>query len=221
MLRLILLVVSIALVDSLNPATVGPALFLATGPEGRARVEAFAAGFFVVNLGGGVAIAAGPGQLLLSALPHPSAHTKQVVALIGGIVVIAFAAALWRGRHHVAGLGRSGSGDSRGSAMAMGAGLAALELPTALPYLAIIATVIGSGVSLPEQIGLIALFNVVFVLPLLAMILVLAVARERATELLRSGGDWMRDRAPALLAGLVLLVGLALVGYGARGLIAT
>lgn len=219
MFRLILLVVSVALADSLNPATVGPALFMATGRRARARVEAFAAGFFAVNLAGGIVIAVGPGQLVLSALPHPDPKTKYVIALAGGAVALVFAAVLWRGGHRVAALGRRGSGESGQSALALGAGLAAVELPTALPYLAVIATIVESNASLPEQLGLVALFNVLFVLPLLAIIVILGTAGERATVLLGDAGEWIRVRGPILLAAVVLVIGVALVAYGLHGLI--
>jgi hypothetical protein len=41
MLRLIGLVISIGLADSVNPTTVGPALYLASGERGRHRVAVF------------------------------------------------------------------------------------------------------------------------------------------------------------------------------------
>src|SRR3954447_9390294 len=47
-LALLGLVVSIALADSINPSTIVPALFLATGSRPRAAVTAFAAGVLVV-----------------------------------------------------------------------------------------------------------------------------------------------------------------------------
>ena len=43
---------AIAVVDSLNPSTVGPALYLATAPNARRGVAAFTAGVAVVSLVG-------------------------------------------------------------------------------------------------------------------------------------------------------------------------
>ena len=48
MFRLVGLVVSIGLADSLNPSTIAPALYLATGEHPRTRVTEFTFGVFVV-----------------------------------------------------------------------------------------------------------------------------------------------------------------------------
>ena len=78
MLRLIGVVVSIGLADSLNPTTIAPALFLATGEHARKAVFEFTVGVFLVYFLGGVAIALGPGQLLLSLVPKPSPETRHI-----------------------------------------------------------------------------------------------------------------------------------------------
>ena len=54
MLRLIGLVVSIALADALNPATVGPGLYLASGEHPRRAVLEFTGAVAAVNFAGGV-----------------------------------------------------------------------------------------------------------------------------------------------------------------------
>src|ERR1035441_2120484 len=71
MLRLIGLVVSIGLADSLNPTTIAPALYLATGRRARGELVRFTAGVFAVYLVGGAIIALGPGQLPLALVPAP------------------------------------------------------------------------------------------------------------------------------------------------------
>jgi cytochrome c biogenesis protein CcdA len=106
---------------------------------------------------------------------------------------------------------------SRG-AWSLGAAIAAAEFPTALPYFATLAAIIGSGLSLANQLLLVAVFNVVFILPLLAMIAVLALAGERAAAHLRGAGDWLRGRAPLIFATLALIAGAVLTALGITGL---
>ena len=53
MLRLIGLVISIGLADSLNPTTIAPALYLATADHARTRLIEFTLGVFAVYLIGG------------------------------------------------------------------------------------------------------------------------------------------------------------------------
>src|SRR5438045_9746585 len=95
MLRLIGLAVSIGLADSLNPTTIAPALYLATGERARTRVAECTLGVFVVYLLGGAAIALGPGQLILSLVPSPDADTRHVLEIIAGAAMLVVAVVLW------------------------------------------------------------------------------------------------------------------------------
>ena len=89
MLALALLVVSIAVADSLNPGTIAPALYFATSAHPARKTLAFAAGVFAVNLVGGIALLLGPGRLVLGALPHPGADAKQLAELGLGAAALA------------------------------------------------------------------------------------------------------------------------------------
>ena len=92
MLRLIGIVISIGLADSLNPSTIAPALYLATGENARNRVAQFTAGVFAVYFLGGAAIAVGAGQLIRPLLPHPHHHITSIIEIAVGSAMIAAAA---------------------------------------------------------------------------------------------------------------------------------
>jgi cytochrome c biogenesis protein CcdA len=217
MLALLLLVASIAIADSLNPSTIGPSVLLATGPRPRVAVAGFTLGVFTVSLVGGLVLTFGPGQLLLSLVPHPDRDTRRLIELVGGIALVVLAAALWLGArlagHRLAELQPRGR-----SAFLAGAGIMAVELPTALPYFAAIAAIVGSGVSMVAQAVLVLVFNVLFVAPLLAILGFLTVAGDRSTRQLRRFGGWLIRRAPQLLAVLLGVGGLVLVAIGGVGL---
>lgn len=102
MLRLIGIVLAIGLADSANPATVAPALVLATETEGARAVGRFTLGVFIVYLAGGLIIALGPGQLLLALVPHPSHVTKGILELVAGAIVLAGGCLLWHHRERLA-----------------------------------------------------------------------------------------------------------------------
>src|SRR2546421_10418494 len=102
MLRLIGLVVSIGIADSLNPTTIAPALYLATGERPRARVAEFTAAVFIVYLVGGALIALGPGQLVLSLVPNPDREDRYVIEIVAGAAMVGAAALLWRHRDRLA-----------------------------------------------------------------------------------------------------------------------
>jgi cytochrome c biogenesis protein CcdA len=221
--RLIGIVVSVGLADSLNPTTLGPALYMASLPGGIRRVLLFTAGVFAVNFVAGVAITVGPGHLLLALVPHPRGAVRHAIEVVAGVALRGSGVALWIGRRRLArrplpGRGSGGRAGGRGALVA-GLSIAALELPTAAPYFAVMAAVAASSASLIQQIGLLAAYNVAFVLPLLAIWVVLALAGQRGDRVLRAAGAWLQRRWPVVLAGLLLFVGGALAIAGGVGLL--
>jgi cytochrome c biogenesis protein CcdA len=218
MLRRIGVAISVGLADSLNPSTVGPALFLAAGPRRAWQVTQFTTGVFAVNLAAGILLLIGPGRLLLGLVPHPRGTVKDVIELVVGIVLLAAAVALWTGRRSLArrALPMPKSG---GSALITGASIAAVELPTAAPYFAVIAGIVASDAGIPQEIGVLVLYNLAFVLPLLAIVVALLVAGNHAEPWLQRGGAWLQRRWPVVLASLLLLVGSILAILGGSGLV--
>src|SRR5947199_520642 len=102
MLALVALVISVGIVDSLNPSTVGPALYLATAPDGTRRLAGFTAGILAVGLAGGLVLTLGPGQAILAAVPRPGRTTTHAIELGLGAAALLFALVLWLRRAAVA-----------------------------------------------------------------------------------------------------------------------
>jgi cytochrome c biogenesis protein CcdA len=217
--RLIGAVVSVGLADSLNPSTVGPALLLATGPKRVLRVLEFTAGVISVNLVVGLILLIGPGRALIGLIPHPQRAVRHVIEISAGALLLICAAALWSGRRALARKELPMREAGSGSALIAGASIAAVELPTAVPYFAVIATIVASSASVPGELGLLVAYNVAFVLPLLGIVGVLLLAGDRAGRLLDRGGTWVQRRWPVVLAGLLLLVGSGLIIVGGAGLV--
>jgi cytochrome c biogenesis protein CcdA len=221
MLTVAVLVASIGLADSINPSTVGPALLLATGRRAVLELASFILGVFAVSVAAGLAVVLGPGQVLLDSLPHPSPWEKHVAELVGGAALLVLALVLWLRRQDLARRlvsSGSGEGEARRSALALGAGLMAVELPTALPYFAALAAILTSRASLAGRGALVVLFNLAFVAPLLAILALRALAGERASEQLERAGSWLRGRAVAVVAILLALVGAGALVVGLLGL---
>jgi cytochrome c biogenesis protein CcdA len=217
MLRLIGLVASIGIADSVNPTTIGPALYLASGERGRGRVAAFTLAVFVVYLLGGVAIALGPGQLVLSAFPanHMATHILEVVA---GAAMIGFSGFLWWRRHRLSEQDPPLSNPDGRSSAILGATITAVELPTAFPYFAAIAAIVGSGFDTTRQVVLLLLFNVCFVFPLAVIVVLLMVTGDGAAVVLARARARLQARWPIVLSGLALLAGVIVVLIGITGL---
>jgi cytochrome c biogenesis protein CcdA len=219
MLRRIGVMISVGLADSLNPSTVGPGLYFATLSHRIWRVTQFTIGVFAVNLLAGVVLTIGPGRLLIGLVPHPRGTVRHVIELVAGVVLLGAAVALWMGRRSLARRSLPMRGGGSGSALITGASIAAVELPTAAPYFAVIAGIVASSATIPQEVLLLVIYNVAFVLPLLAIVVVLLVAGSRAEPLLQRGGAWLERRWPVVLAGLLLFVGSALTVLGGVGLV--
>jgi cytochrome c biogenesis protein CcdA len=220
MLRLIGLVVSIGLADSLNPSTIAPALYLATGERAhaRAQVTSFTFAVFAVYLLGGLAIALGPGQLLLSLIPHPGHRLAHIIEVLAGITMLVAAAVLWRNRDRLAQRDPPELNPEGRSSFVLGATITAVELPTAFPYFAAIAAIVGSGFDPARQVVLLVLFNVCFVLPLIGIAATLAFGGDHAERLISIGRNFLQRHWPTVLAVLALLAGLFVTVLGVTGI---
>ncbi len=218
MLQLIGLALSIGLADSMNPSTIAPGLYLAMGQRPRTGLIQFTLGVFAVNFVGGAAIALGPGQALLALVPKPSATTRYILETVAGASMLVASVVLWRKRKSLARRELPSPSADGKSAVWLGITIGAIELPTAFPYFAVIAAVVGSGFGPIRQLVLLAIYNLAFVLPLILMIVILFVAPDRAAAILSRSRDWLQRRWPTLLAGLALVAGLFVITLGITGL---
>lgn len=218
MLRLIGVVISFGLADSLNPTTIAPALYLAAGERPVGRVFEFTLGVFAVYFLGGAAIAVGAGQLIRPLIPHPGHGITYTVEVAAGAAMIVVAALLWRHRRRLAHRAPPDF-DARGRASwILGASITAVELPTAFPYFAAIAAIVGAGVGPVHKLFLLLLFNVCFVLPLLGITAILIFAGEGAERVICSGRAFLQRNWPSVFAGITLLAGLFVIALGVSGL---
>jgi cytochrome c biogenesis protein CcdA len=217
--ELVILVVSIGLADALNPGTIGPALFLATTARPRTQVAAFAAGVFAVNLAGGTLIALGPGQLLLSLLPRVHPTAEHILEVVAGVALLVAAGVVLANRARLRRRKLAPAKSGKRSGFILGAAITAVELPTALPYFAAIAAILGSDANVPQEILLLAVFNAAFLVPVWAVLGVLWIARAHADPMLKRLGDGIQRHWPTLVGVLLAAVGVAALGYGVAGLI--
>jgi cytochrome c biogenesis protein CcdA len=216
--RVIGLVVAIALGDSLNPSTIAPALYVASGERPRRRVLEFTTAVFLVHLAGGAILLIGPGQLLLSLLDNLGKSARNLLELGAGVAMIAAASILWHQRRRLAQKELPDPNPKRQSSALLGATIIAVELPTAFPYFAALAAILGSGGSGPGEMLELAIYNLCFVLPLIAILATLLIAGDHADARLRRGRDRLQQRWPVVLATLLLLVGTFVGALGATGL---
>ncbi len=218
MFALIALVVSIGAADALNPSTLAPALFFACGARGRRDVAGFALGVFAVSLAGGLALTFGPGQALLTRVSKPSPHTVHLIELVAGGAALPAAAALWHARSHFAARLARTQPSSR-SALLLGAGIMAVELPTAVPYFAAIAAIVESGHSDSTQIFLLLLYNAAFIAPLVVLLALLALTGSRGAQIAGRARVQLDLWAPRIAPAALIVASVVLLALGVRGLV--
>ena len=220
MARLLVLMITIGLADSINPATIAPALYLASGERPRARVAEFTLAVFTVSLAGGALIALGPGELIRHALPDVDVRrtVRYTAEIVAGVLLIAGAGLLWRRRRRMVDRGLPTPNPQRRHSVMLGASITAVELPTAVPYFAAIAALLGSGLGAGRVFVLLVVFNACFVLPLLVILGALVFARDRADRVLFQWRRYLERRWPHLLTALIGIVGLVAIVFGATGL---
>lgn len=219
MLHLLALVVSIGLADGINPTSIGPALFLASERNPRRNVLRFAAGYSAVLLLGGLVLTVGPGSAILALVPKPSVTTRYVLETVAGIAMLIAAGFFWLRRNHLSkGRGDDESSSSKRPPFRLGATISAVELPTAFPYFAAIVAVVGSGFNIAEQVLLVAIYNLCFIAPLLAIVVVLEVAGDQAVRVLESAREFTQRHWPLLAAAVALIAGLLVTTLGVTGL---
>jgi len=215
---LTLLVASIGFADSINPSTVVPALWMASTP--RAHLASFTLGVFAAYLAGGLVLVFGPGPAIISALHHVGTTVEHGIEAAVGVGVLALALGLWRSRHRQQAARLPKPGGTRTSAFMLGAGIMAVELPTAFIYFGAISAVLAAHRPAALEVWLLVVYNALFVAPLVAIIVLRRVAGERAEWWLTSSWERVRGGGQVVLAALTGGAGAALVIVGLTGLLA-
>jgi cytochrome c biogenesis protein CcdA len=215
---LALLVGSIGVADSVNPSTIAPALWLARAPRARG-IACFTLGVFSVYLAGGLVLVFGPGPSLIRVLSRVQGPLEHALQAAVGVLVLGFAFALWRSRHNAPDKSRTRRSYTRASAFALGAGIMAVELPTAFMYFGAISAILAARLAAPAEISLLITYNALFVAPLVAFGAVRRVAGHRGDRWIASAEAQLRRVGQLALACLAGAGGSVLLTIGLAGLL--
>jgi cytochrome c biogenesis protein CcdA len=208
-------ILTLAAVDSVNPASITGAIYLAGSGE-TARLRMFVLAVFSTYLLLGLALTLGPAAALRSALGAASTTLfRPAVQVAAGGVLVGIGIRSWRQSR----FSRPGTAPAtRGhSGLTLGVVATLADLPTAGPLLIASALVAGTHANVWAQAAALGLYDLVYVLPLIAV----ALARRSggrpsgATPRRRNG---LVARANAL-AALSVTVGALIVCEGMLALL--
>jgi cytochrome c biogenesis protein CcdA len=208
----------LGLADSLNPATIAVAGVLAAGRRPVPRLLLYTAGTGVTYFLGGLLLVLGPAELLHSLLHHKPGTASYVAEAVVGALAVAAGVWLWT-RPTGAVQKRVPTDLSPPRAFLLGAGITLVDLPTALMYFGAIALITDGDLSAPADVGLLVVFNVAYVVPLLGIALVAGTLGPRAEPLLARLRDFVARWGHRLLAVLTAGGGVYLLVLAIAGLV--
>jgi len=219
MSHLLPLVIGLGLADSLNPVTIAVGILVASTERPGWRMAGYITGIFVLYLGGGLLLLLGPGFLLRTATEGLSPTVNAIVALAIGIGAFVAAAIGWRHRHRMTIRDIPEKALHPRSMLALGAGMTAVDLPTAFPYFAVIAGIVKRDPGMAVAITVMVIFNICYILPLVAILVARVVAGERVEPFLGRLREHVFAWAPAILALITIAAGAYFTYLGISGLV--
>lgn len=210
---LIVSLVAIAALDSLNPTATALQIYLLSTPKPIARSISFILGVFLAYWTAGLFVILGLGKLIAALIGDsdfslPQAHIYAIQLLIGII--------LW-----VAGLNLKASAQAdRGKrpqkltvdrTFLLGLAVTIWEFPTALPYLAALEQIARAKLDLLAIMGVLGLYNFIFVLPLIILVVIYSGFHQQSASLLRRINRSIAIWSPKILRALLLGLGILLI----------
>jgi cytochrome c biogenesis protein CcdA len=187
-------IVGLAVVDSINPsALLATIVLLLRGPRARPLVAVYVAAVLATYFVVGLVLTLGLGLTPRAVLESDAGYLVQGVlgAAMLGYAVLAPGRPGRRGPAERPGLAAAGR---PAAVFVLGMVVTVLELPTALPYLGAVGVLTRADLAVAEWLPLLALYNLIFVVPPL---------------LLLGGHVALGDRAAAVLSRLRTRLGQA------------
>jgi threonine/homoserine/homoserine lactone efflux protein len=208
---------------AISPVPIIGVVLMLAGPRARANGPAFLVGWIV-----GLAVL-GTVMLLISSGASASssgqpAHWVSWLKIALGVLLLGLAVRQWRGRpkgDEEATLPKwmaAIDGFKTGKALGMGAVLAAINPKNALLTIAAAAAIAQTGISTGAQAGALAVFVVLASVGVVTPLGVYFLMGDRAAKILDELKDWMARNNTAIMAVIVLVIGVKLIGDGITGL---
>jgi cytochrome c biogenesis protein CcdA len=213
-------VLTLGIVDSLNPFSIAAQAYLLGTPRPRARAWTFLLGSFLIYFLAGVFIVQGAAILVRSVLPMLPPWFLASGALALGIASLLLAFYLWK--QAKAGTAFVPPANlSVPATFAFAAVSTVSDLPTALPYFGAAAQIAASTSEMLPQLGWLLIYNLVYVAPLFLLIALHDLLGERSDAVFGRIQRVVNWGFAHLLPPLILILGLGLIYWATAPLILT
>jgi len=211
---LLLALVALALLDSLNPVTIAGAVFLLLTPRPVPRTLSFVAGAGLAYFAGGVLLYLGLGAVFVRVLDYLSGPWMHGLLVVLGAVMVATGVWMQR-RKPKEGTERPFKNLHPAATFLIGASVTGSDLPTAFPLIIAVERMTQAGLGLPGALAALALYVVVYALPLMLLLAGYLALRGGAATFLR-GAQKVIDRwsRPVTIWSLYAIGALLLLNSG-------
>ncbi len=213
-------ILPLALVVTISPLNIIPAILLLFTPRPLVAATTFLVGFVL-----GVAVVLGTLVVVAGAVDLSSRHGRwgAVLKLVLGVYLLVAAVRKFRARPR-AGEPESMPGWMDGvagytPARAFGAGsvLGAGNPKNIVMAAAASATIASGGLATGEEVAVAAIYVVIAALGVMAPILVTILLGARAPDVLEGWNEWLRQNNATVMSVLFVVFGVVLVGQGIAG----
>ena len=211
----------LAVLDSINPSAIVVTLYLLSvaGSRALAQVAVYVGAIFITYLLLGVTMVLGIESLLPSVGGVLSGRTGLVAQCIVGLVLLVYSLTASTNRQPASVVARP-SATTYAALVMLGVSVTAMELPTAIPYFAAIALISEAALPIRAWAPLLGLYNVIFVLPPIALLVGHLVLQGRLAEPYAALRQRLESGARETMLWVAGLVGGALFVTGMIELVA-
>jgi threonine/homoserine/homoserine lactone efflux protein len=207
MLDLLPILLPILLVDIVNPVLFAMLVFAAGTSRSVANSSALLAGHTLAYFVAGVVVSAGIDQVA-----DRLANPRHIDFVLSGLVGLGL---LWM----VLPTKRQGAPKANEpeweltpmKCLGFGAVVNFIGIPFALPYFAVVDQILKADLTMPESLGALAIYNVVYALPFTIVPAAVAVSGESAKPLLEKINGFLVRASDIVMPWMLGLLGLALV----------
>jgi cytochrome c biogenesis protein CcdA len=206
---LLISLIPLAAIDSLNPTTTALQIYLLITPKPLVRSITFILGIISGYWTAGLLIALGFSKVIVNVI-NSADRLTYVIQFIIGIVLIIVGFRLNQSFGKQATIKHPKSLKPM-STFVLGAVATLWDFPTALPYIIAIERIVGAKLSLLKLMGVLGLYNLVFVLPLLVLLGIYIMMGNKSAVLLERINKQISKWSPKVLQVLMVCLGLVLV----------
>jgi cytochrome c biogenesis protein CcdA len=207
-------IMGIALLDSLNPSLFLAQFYLLTTPKPAWRIVTYIAGILVVNFVGGLLIFGGLRQVVTLLFDNLDVTLGFGLQLLLGAAALGFGI-FYKVVRSAPEEGKQPKSLHPAQTFVFGMVVMINELTTALPYFVAIERLTEANLPALGTVGMLALYNLVFALPLFGFLAAFLMLRQQFLTQINRISEWVQVWTPRLFKWAAVLFGAVLVANAA------